>query len=97
MAGEETQQLLDESEKLDAAAKKRKTLGIPELDPDALPSAQVQSYTISGRRRAHHCIDVYYVFSILKKNRTFSNQGQLCANESKRWKSLLRSSMLIGL
>ena len=78
MAGDETQQLLDESEKVDAAAKKRKTLGIPELDPDALPSAQVQSYTISGRRKAHHCIDVYYVYPILKKSNIFQPRTALC-------------------
>ena len=36
--------LTEEEEALDASAKARKKLGIPEMDPDALPSACISKY-----------------------------------------------------
>jgi len=51
VAGDDAEQLLHDMDQKDAAAKKRKSLGIPEVDPDALPSAQVTTYlTFSCRR-----------------------------------------------
>ena len=51
MAGDDAEQLLQDMDQKDAATKKRKSLGIPEVDPDALPSAQVTTYlTFSCKR-----------------------------------------------
>lgn len=44
---------VDEDKKLDEAAKKRKKLGLPEVDPDSLPSTNLPKFMTFGFHYSH--------------------------------------------
>ena len=83
----------------DAAAKKRKSLGIPEVDPDALPSAQVTTYLTFSCRRMMYSKDCNWtrysqrtllqVTNLIRYSKSFTLffQGRLSPNVWRRSKS----------
>ena len=55
---------MDNEDEKQQASKKRKALGIPEMDPDALPSTLVTAYLSFGGKPKHDHHSLWLLFSL---------------------------------